>query len=82
MSRLSTIDREWRDAVARVPANHLGGAWPNLADDCRRASRRRGLALVALLVLVAGAVAWAVAGFVAAALTATCLAATLPGSVS
>ena len=48
------------------------------ADECRRASRRRGICLAAIIVGVAAAVVWAVAGFVACAVTSVCLSATLP----
>lgn len=48
------------------------------ADECRRASRRRGIYLAAIIVAVAAAVVWVVAGFVACAVTSVCLSATLP----
>ena len=52
------------------------------ADECRRASRRRGIYLAAIIVAAAAAVVWVVAGFVACAVTSVCLSATLPGSAS
>lgn len=52
------------------------------ADECRRASRRRGIYLAAIIVAASAAVVWVVAGFVACAVTSVCLSATMPGSAS
>ena len=53
-----------------------------LADECRRLSRRRGVVLVSLVIVAGSASVWLAAGFVAGAVTAVCLAATLPWSRS